>query len=58
MYPGNIAMSKVNWKAKNDFEYIINWKLLQLGFSKKNINKPIEMERLCKCKYVDNVEFA
>ena len=57
MYPGAVPMGKVNWKAKFDYEYVNNFKVLQQSFTKLNILKHIDVERLVKCKYQDNLEF-
>jgi len=56
--PGKVNMSKVNWKAQLEWEFINNLKLLQQAFLKCGLNKHIEIERLAKAKYQDNLEFA
>lgn len=43
LYPGSINMAKVNWTAKNSYEYIANYKLLQQAFVKNGITKHIEV---------------
>ena len=55
--PGAVTMSKINWKAKSNYEFINNLKVLQGAFVKLNVNKVIEVERLAKAKYQDNLEF-
>jgi len=57
MYPNAIAMNKVNWLAQYDHEFVSNYKLLQSGFDKQNIHKHIDVEKLIKGKYQDNLEF-
>jgi microtubule-associated protein, RP/EB family len=57
MFPGSIQLSKVNWQAKYDHEFINNYKLLQQSFDKNNVHKHIEVEKLVKAKYQDNLEF-
>jgi len=57
IYPKNVAMSKVNWAAKNEYEFLNNWKFVQNLFAKKKISKPIYIDKLCKGKYQDNLEF-
>ncbi|OMJ80234.1 hypothetical protein SteCoe_19549 [Stentor coeruleus] len=57
MYPGCIAMSKINWGAKYEHEFVNNYKLLQQAFDKQNVHKHIEVEKLMKAKYQDNLEF-
>ena len=57
MYPGCIAMSKINWGAKYEHEFVNNYKLLQQTFDKNMVHKHIEVEKLIKAKYQDNLEF-
>ena len=48
-------MQKINWKAKNEWEFLPNFKILQQTLGKLKIKKDIEIERLAKCKYQDNL---
>lgn len=57
LYPGKLAMNKVNWKAKFDYEFVVNFKVLQQSFTKLGIMKHIEVQKLVKCKYQDNLQF-
>lgn len=50
-------MNKVNWKAKNDYEFINNLKILQTAFDKVGVKRYVEVEKLAKTKYQDNLEF-
>ena len=50
-------MSKINWKAKLEHEFIGNYKILQQAFTKIGITKHIDVEKLIKGKYQDNLEF-
>ncbi|KAB5590930.1 hypothetical protein CTheo_5624 [Ceratobasidium theobromae] len=54
---GDIAMNKVKMNAKHEYEFIANFKVLQNAFKAKKIDKPIEIEKLAKCKMQDNLEF-
>lgn len=57
MYPNQVPMHKVNWAAKQDFEYISNYKILQTCFTKMNIDRNIDVDRLISARYMDNLEF-
>jgi len=57
MYPGKIPMSKLNWAAKQDHEYVNNYKVLQTCFTKLKIDRHVDVDRLVKGKYQDNLEF-
>ena len=58
MYPGKVAMARVNWRARNEWQFIGNYKILQQAFAKCKIQKYIEIEKLSKGKYQDNLEFV
>jgi microtubule-associated protein, RP/EB family len=50
-------MGKVKWNAKHDYEYVENYKVLQQSFSKNDIKRYIDVDKLIKAKYQDNLEF-
>jgi RP/EB family microtubule-associated protein len=56
-YPGTVKMSKVNWMAKVDHEFIPNYKILQAAFDRNHIEKHIDVDKLVRAKYQDNLEF-
>lgn len=58
VFPNSIAMSRVNWSAKASHEYVANYKLLQGAFNKANIQKYIDVDKLIRGKYQDNLEFC
>ncbi len=57
IYPGTVAMQNVRWGAKFDYEFVENFKVLQQAFAKNDIKRYIDVDKLVKAKYMDNLEF-
>jgi len=55
-YPDTVEMSKVNWMAKADHEYIPNYKILQNAFDINGIDRPFPVGELIRGKFRDNFE--
>ncbi|KAJ9125971.1 hypothetical protein QFC24_002756 [Naganishia onofrii] len=55
---GDLPMTRVKLNARQEYEYLNNYKVLQAAFKKHRIDKPIPVERLTKCKMQDNLEFT
>eukprot|EP00418_Pyrodinium_bahamense_P002568 CAMPEP_0179016018 /NCGR_PEP_ID=MMETSP0796-20121207/3099_1 /TAXON_ID=73915 /ORGANISM="Pyrodinium bahamense, Strain pbaha01" /LENGTH=277 /DNA_ID=CAMNT_0020711687 /DNA_START=53 /DNA_END=886 /DNA_ORIENTATION=+ len=55
-HPGAVAMKKVNWAARVDHESLPNFKVLQQAFDRCGIQKHIEVDKLVRGKYQDNLE--
>lgn len=54
---GDVPMHRVSFTAKFDYEYLLNYKILQSLFAKHGVSKTVPVERLLKCKLQDNLEF-
>lgn len=57
LYPGQVAMSKIKYNAIHEYEYVANFKVLQNVFDKQKIDRYIDVPKLIKGKYQDNLEF-
>jgi len=58
IYPGSIPMAKVNWEAKADYEFVGNYKLLQKAFASHKVQRHVDVDKLIRAKYQDNLEFC
>ena len=53
----DVPMSRVKFNANTEYAYLQNFKILQNVFTRHNIDRPIPVEALVKCKMQDNLEF-
>lgn len=58
VFPGSVPMKRVNWEARSDFQFLENYKILQAAFTKNNVQKYVDVDRLIRAKYQDNLEFC
>jgi microtubule-associated protein, RP/EB family len=58
LYPGTFPYSRVKWGAKHEHEFVDNYKILQAAFDKNGIKRHIDVAKLVKAKYQDNLEFC
>ncbi len=56
IHPNKVKMHKVNWRAKLEHAYLMNYKISQQAFIDCQIQKNIQVEKLAKGKYQDNLE--
>jgi len=57
LFPGKVPMHKVNWGAKADYEFVQNYKVLQSVFDKLKVDKKVDVDKLIRARYQDNLEF-
>lgn len=55
-HPGAVQMRRVNWVARDEHQNIANYKVLQQAFDKVGISRHIEVDKLVRGKYQDNLE--
>ncbi|CCD25176.1 microtubule-binding protein BIM1 NDAI_0E03590 [Naumovozyma dairenensis CBS 421] len=53
----DVPMHRVKFNATAEYDYQINYKILQSCFSRHRIEKTIYVEKLMKCRFQDNLEF-
>jgi len=58
LFPGKVALNKVNFNAKYDYEYIKNFSYLQDSFAKLSVDKVVEVSELVKLRPQANIEFC
>lgn len=57
LYPGQLKLEKVRFDARHEYDYVINYKVLQACFDRVGMKRQIDVEKLVKGKYQDNFEF-
>jgi len=57
IYPGKVALNKVNFDARTQPESVANFKVLQALFDKEQIPKYVDVSKLLNAKFQDNLEF-
>ena len=57
IHPGSVPLQKVKKDAKTEVDFIHNFKILQTAFSKKKIDRYIEVDKLTKRSFQFNMEF-
>ncbi|VWU51764.1 EB1 homolog, putative [Hepatocystis sp. ex Piliocolobus tephrosceles] len=57
LFPNKSVLSKAKWNVKLEYECIMNYKLIQSTFNKLGVKKYMDVDKLIKGKYQDNLEF-
>lgn len=55
---GDMPMAKVKFDARNEYESLQNYKILQASFTKHKVDHPFDASRLAKCRLQDNLDFT
>jgi RP/EB family microtubule-associated protein len=58
LYPNTFPFQRVKWGAKHEHEFVDNYKILQNAFDKNGIKRHIDVAKLVKARYLDNLEFC
>merc|ERR1719189_567178 len=56
LFPGCIQLKKIKFNAKQEHEYIHNFKALQAVFKKLEVDKTIPVDKIVKGRFQDNFE--
>lgn len=57
LHPGLISMAKIDFNARDEYQMLSNYKVLQDAFTKLKVDKHIEVAKLVKGRPLDNMEF-
>ncbi|XP_059089476.1 microtubule-associated protein RP/EB family member 1-like isoform X1 [Tigriopus californicus] len=57
LFPSSIQIKKVKFRTNLEHEYIHNFKILQAGFKRMNVDKIVPVDKLVKGRFQDNFEF-
>ncbi|KAF9889070.1 hypothetical protein FE257_008047 [Aspergillus nanangensis] len=53
----DVPMSRVKFNVNTEYAYLQNFKVLQNVFTRHQVEKPIPVQQLSKCRMQDNLEF-
>ncbi|KAI9751527.1 MAG: hypothetical protein M4579_006021 [Chaenotheca gracillima] len=53
----DVPLSRLKWEPKTEYEYLNNFKVVQNCLTKHQVDRPIPVQQLVKCKMQDNLEF-
>lgn len=52
------SVVSVLFAPRSDYEFVNNYKLLQAAFNKNNVQRHVDVDKLIRAKYQDNLEFC
>ncbi|KAB8257743.1 calponin homology domain-containing protein [Aspergillus pseudonomiae] len=53
----DVPMSRVKFNVNTEYAYLQNFKVLQNVFARHQVDKPVPVQQLTKCRMQDNLEF-
>ncbi|OKL60578.1 hypothetical protein UA08_04102 [Talaromyces atroroseus] len=53
----DVTMARVKFNVNTEYAYLQNFKVLQNTFKRHQIDRPVPVEQLVKCRMQDNLEF-
>lgn len=57
LHPNVVPLKRVDFTARAQYAMVANYKVLQAAFTKLSIDRHIDVEKLIRGKYQDNLEF-
>lgn len=57
LHPTVVALHRVDFAARAQYAMVANYKVLQVAFTKLSIDRHVDVEKLIRGKYQDNLEF-
>ncbi|GIX62070.1 EB1 homolog, putative [Babesia caballi] len=57
VHPGRVPLARVKFNAALEYEYLANYKVLQGVFTRLGVSKHIDVQKLTRGRYQDNLEF-
>lgn len=57
LHPTVVPLKRVDFTARAQYAMVANYKVLQAAFTKLSIDRHIDVEKLIRGKYQDNLEF-
>lgn len=57
LFPTSINLRKVKFNPRSEPDILNNWKVLTVAWKNLGIDKPVDVEKMKKGKFQDNMEF-
>ncbi|EDV30492.2 uncharacterized protein Dana_GF23323 [Drosophila ananassae] len=57
MFPSSVPMKRIKFRTNTEYDFLQNFKILQISFKKVSVDKVIPIDKLVKGRFQDNFEF-